>query len=116
MGPLITLSQSAHIYDDCHHYVEKVVEEQYKKICRDRQYDDPCGNFLIEVKEGAIIVEQTTSGSGEAVEQYEGSDPLHLIRRICAANPGIQPEHSAYLGMELQKAKQMLGKYVQDRQ
>lgn len=36
MGSLITLSQSAHIYSDCWDYAEKVVEQQYARICGDR--------------------------------------------------------------------------------
>jgi thymidylate synthase len=115
MGPLITLSESAHIYDDCHHYADHLIKEQYEKICRDRTYDDPCGNFLIESKGKLVVVQQTSSGSGEVVAHYGGHDPLQLARDICRANPGIQAEHSAYLAIELQKAVSLGVNYIQDR-
>ncbi|NES00922.1 MAG: thymidylate synthase, partial [Symploca sp. SIO1B1] len=103
MGPLITLSQSAHIYDDTWDTGDKLTADHYQRICRQNKYDDPAGNFIIEVKSGKIIVTQTTSG-GEGVKEFSGSNPLKLVRQICQSSPGIQPEHAAYLGLELQKA------------
>ena len=35
MGPLITISQSAHIYDDCNDNADKVIKDQYQKIIRE---------------------------------------------------------------------------------
>ncbi|MDJ0659503.1 MAG: thymidylate synthase [Crocosphaera sp.] len=118
MGPLITISQSAHIYDDTWENVDKLIANQYSKIINQRDYFDPSGNFLIEVEEGQIIVKQTTPGSGEIVACYSGKHPIKLIRDICAASPAIQPEHIGYLGIELQKAYQCIKtdqKYVQDQ-
>ncbi|MBR8827687.1 MAG: thymidylate synthase [Gomphosphaeria aponina SAG 52.96 = DSM 107014] len=118
MGPLITISQSAHIYDDTWENVEKIINNEYAKICKERDYYDPSGNFLVAVESGKIIVKQTTPGSGEEVASYEGKKPLKLIREICAANPGIILEHMGYLGIELQKAAECIKKgkeYVQDQ-
>lgn len=117
MGPLITLSQSAHIYDDTWENADRLIENQYTTISRQQTYTDPSGNFLIEVDQSEIIVTQTTPGSGEVVKQYRGKNPLHLIREICVASPSIHPDHAGYLGLELQKASQCLkaGKtYIQD--
>jgi len=118
MGPLITISQSAHIYDDTWENAERLIAQQYAAICQQRDYCDPSGNFLIEIRNDLIVVTQMTPGSGEVVTSYSGKNPLKLIREICVASPGILPEHSAYLGIELQKAREYLqtGKlYIQDR-
>lgn len=104
MGPLMTISQSAHIYDDTWENADRLIANQYAAICNQRDYYDPCGNFLIEIDGKDIVVTQTTPGSGEIVKHYRGKQPLHLLREICAATPAINPEHAGYLGMELQKA------------
>jgi len=108
MGPLITISQSAHIYDDTWENADQLIRKQYPAICRNRDFYDPVGNFLIEIEADKIVVKQTTPGSGEVVACYSGKNPLTLIREICAASPAIQPDHAAYLGMELQKAAESL--------
>ncbi|GBF80972.1 thymidylate synthase [Aphanothece sacrum] len=118
MGPLITISQSAHIYDDTWENVDKLITNQYAKIINNRDYFDPSGNFLIEVEDGQIMVKQTTPGSGEIVACYSGKNSGKLIREICAASPAIQPDHIGYLGIELQKAYQCLKmgqQYIQDQ-
>ena len=118
MGPLITISQSAHIYDDTWENADKLIEQQYAAICKQRDYYDPTGNFLIEIEQGKIVVKQTTPGSGEIVAQYSGKNPLQLIREICAASPSIQPDHVGYLGIELQKAANLVTsnkQYLQDQ-
>ncbi|MGL5063436.1 MAG: thymidylate synthase [Microcoleus sp.] len=118
LGPLVTLSQSAHLYDDTFENAEQLIKTQYAKICQDRDFFDAAGNFLVEVTDSQIVVTQTTPGSGEAVTCYSGKNPLKLVREICAASPAIQPDHIGYLGIELQKAAECLktGKeYIQDR-
>ncbi|MGL4497690.1 MAG: thymidylate synthase [Planktothrix sp.] len=118
IGPLITLSQSAHIYDDTWDNADKLIEQQYSDICKNLDYLDPSGNFLIEITEQQILVTQMTPGSGEVVSCYSGRNHLKLLREICATSPAIRPDHAGYLGMELQKAADCLKsgkKYVQDR-
>ncbi|MGI2904261.1 thymidylate synthase [Tolypothrix sp. VBCCA 56010] len=117
MGPLITISQSAHIYDDTWSNAEQLIQKQYAAICRKIDYNDECGNFLIELDLGKIVVTHTTPGSGEIVGCYFGKDPLKLIREICTYCPSIRPDHAGYLGMELNKAAECLKtnkQYVQD--
>lgn len=117
LGPLITVSQSAHIYDDTWENADQLIQQHYTAICRYRDYYDPVGNFLIEIKADKVVVRQTTPGSGEVIACYSGKDPLKLVREICAASPAINPEHAGYLGMELHKAAEYLktGKqYIQD--
>ncbi|MEH2371668.1 thymidylate synthase [Nostoc sp.] len=117
MGPLITISQSAHIYDDTWSNAEQLIKQQYLRISRKIDYHDPAGNFLVDILENEIVVTQTTPGSGEVVGCYSGEDALKLVREICAASPSIRADHAGYLGMELQKAMKCLktgAKYIQD--
>lgn len=117
MGPLITISQSAHLYDDTWENAEQLIKNQYAKICQKRDFFDPSGNFLIEIEGNEIAIKQTTPGSGEIVACYGGKEPLKLLREIAAASPGIHPEHIGYLGIELQKAAESLktgNPYMQD--
>jgi thymidylate synthase len=118
MGPLITISQSAHIYDDTWENVDRLIATQYDKISHQRDFFDPSGNFLISLEEEQILVQQTTPGSGEIVACYSGKNPLKLIREIAATNPALIPEHIGYLGIELQKAYNCLKNnqpYLQDQ-
>jgi thymidylate synthase len=118
MGSLITISQSAHIYDDTWENVDRLIATQYDKIIHRRDFFDPSGNFLISLEEEQILVQQTTPGSGEIVACYSGKNSLKLIREIAATNPAIIPEHIGYLGIELQKAYNCLKNnqpYIQDQ-
>ncbi|MEH2061279.1 MAG: thymidylate synthase [Nostoc sp.] len=117
IGPLITISQSAHIYDDTWSNAEQLIKQQYATLCKKIDYHDPAGNFLIEIAENELVVTQTTPGSGEVVACYSGKDGLKLIREICTATPAIRADHAGYLGMELQRASECLktgAKYIQD--
>lgn len=117
LGVLMTVSQSAHIYDDTWENAERLIETQYKKIINNRDYYDPSGNFLIEVVDKTITVNHTTPKSGEIVRTYNGKTPLKLIREISANCPAIQVEHIGYLGIELEKAYQCIKNnktYIQD--
>jgi thymidylate synthase len=118
MGPLITISQSAHIYDDTWDNAERLISNQYAAIFNQRSYYDPSGNFLIEVDGKEIVITHTTPGSGEVIKSYRGKNPLTLLRDICSTSPAIQPEHTGYLGIELQKAINCIKSdksYIQDQ-
>ncbi|MFB2768798.1 thymidylate synthase [Pelatocladus sp. BLCC-F211] len=118
MGALITISQSAHIYDDTWENADRLIANQYALIYNQRDYYDPSGNFLIEVDGKEIVVTQTTPGSGDVIKYYRGKNPLLLLREICAASPAVHPEHAGYLGIELQKASDCIKsgiQYMQDR-
>ncbi|MFM7383160.1 MAG: thymidylate synthase, partial [Microcystaceae cyanobacterium] len=72
LGPLIIVSQSAHIYSDCWEHADQVIQKEYTKLAQHRYYYDPSGSFLISLQNQAIAVEHLTPGSGEVVNCYSG--------------------------------------------
>lgn len=106
LGELVTNSLSAHIYSDSWLYADKLVAEQYSKLCKPT-YSDPVGNYLIELKNGSVQV-QRTDLKGNVVATYEGREPLSLVRKLVSDAPVIEPAHSAYLALEIQRACQYL--------
>lgn len=120
LGPLITVSQSAHIYDDTWENADRLIQSQYHRIVQQRDYADPSGNFIISLRDREIVVEQTTPGAGEVVGCYVGASASQVYRQIAIACPALQVEHALYLGSELQKAELALslaqpGCYEQDK-
>ncbi len=120
MGPLITISQSAHIYDECWESADNLIQSQYSRICQQRDYADPSGSFVITVRDNKILVEHMTPGSGEAVNCYSGQSASQLYKQIAANCPSLQVEHAMYLGTELQKSELSLSSknsflYEQDK-
>lgn len=105
LGPLITISQSAHIYDDCWENSDRLIASHYARICQQRDYTDPCGSFVISVQPPEIVVEHMTPGAGEVVNCYTGKTATQLYRQLAIACPALQVEHALYLGAELQKAE-----------
>ncbi len=120
LGPLIIISQSAHIYDDTWEHADLIIEREYVKICKEREYADPSGSFAVTIELGTIVVDHLTPGSGEIVHRYSGKSARKLYQQIAADCPGLEVEHALYLGTELQKAEIALfhegdGVYQQDK-
>ena len=120
LGPLITISQSAHIYSDCWEHADRVIQSEYMKLSKQEDYYDPTGSFLIAIKEDEILVEHLTPGSGEVVNCYSGKSARKLYQQIAANCPSLKIEHAMYLGTELQKAEIVLFSstksfYIQDQ-
>ena len=116
IGPLITISQSAHIYDDCWENVDQLINNQYQSIINQelRSYSDPTGNFLVETDGNNITISQLTP-NGELVEKWEGKNSLKLIRQIVTDCPSIQSPHIGYLAREIERASQQKTNYTQDK-
>jgi thymidylate synthase len=111
LAPLITISQSAHIYDDCFENADNLIKTQYygnKKL----DYTDPVGNFIIEYTDTINVLH--LDKNDKTISNYEGGSPLVILRQIAKDNPSIDPLHIGYLGFELQKASEKKAEYVQD--
>lgn len=116
IGPLITISQSAHIYSDCWENVDGLIANQYEKIARQKiySYSDPVGNFLVET-DGNTITVTHLSPSGEFIGEWKRENALRLIRDIVIEVPAIQPAHIGYLAREIERAFQLGKNYIQDK-
>lgn len=104
LGPLITVSHSAHIYDDCWDNADSLIKNHHfgggnKKPA----YDDPAGDFLISVEGETVRVTQTFP-AGTECQSWEGRNPTKLMRQVALAVPHIQTAHALYLGGEIQRA------------
>ena len=111
MGPLITLSQSAHIYGDCWDYADRLIAEHYDHLSKKeaRSFADPAGSFLISVnnEDESIEVEHISPSPGdEPLQFFVGKNPRELSSQILKTCPGILASHCLYLGTELEKAYQ----------
>lgn len=120
LAPLITISQSAHIYDDCWENADELIASQYHKICQSRDFSDPAGSYVISVGDNCIMVEHMTPGSGEVINCYSGKNAKQIYQKIAQDCPYLEIEHALYLGTELQKAEISLSEggtieYEQDR-
>lgn len=107
MGPLITVSNSAHIYKTSWESAAALLE-LYQKQAMTPNYNDPVGNYTVHrdpERGGIVVVRRLTPGNcGQQCDFYEGADPLKLIREIAADAPTIDPAHMGYLGMEISRA------------
>ena len=112
IGPLVTVSGSAHIYDDTFEAADRTIKSHYKhhKV----QYGDKVGYFMVEPSEGAVTVTQMHP-NGEKVTEFRGTKPLKLLRDIVHQNPTIQADHAAYLGLEVSRAFDKGLEYQQDK-
>lgn len=104
MGPLITISQSAHIYDDCWDNADSLIKNHHFSGGNKKPaYDDPAGDFLISVEGETVRVTQTFP-AGTECQSWEGRNPTKLMRQVALAVPHIQTAHALYLGGEIQRA------------
>jgi thymidylate synthase len=101
LGPLVTLSQSAHLYDHSFAYADEVVQNYYGK--QKKTYSDPVGNYLVEIVENQIKVSRMDK-TGKAVRGYAGRNVQALMDAIALDAPAMQPEHAMYLGVQLERA------------
>ncbi|MBU0535711.1 MAG: hypothetical protein KKE20_02005 [Nanoarchaeota archaeon] len=114
-GILTIISSSAQIYK--HYY--KQIEDMLKKYRKyEAVYSDPKGNFLIEVKEGKIVVSHLDPKTHKVIDMWDGENAKDLREKISHSNM-IPTGHSIYIGEELAKAEIALInklKYEQDKE
>lgn len=118
VGNLVTVSQSAHIYQDCWEFADRLIEKQYFAP-KPQSYLDPCGMFVITLStdsDKCILIEQFDNEE-RLVNVYTGTSALKLVRHIAKVNPTIQLDHIGYLGLEVGRAEYALKNhldYIQD--
>lgn len=116
MGPLTTISESGHVYEESYVQVKEVIDQAYPKLPCEQ---DPRGNYVIAVdaKEQLIRVVHM-SPEGRKIGVYTGTTAMNIFNDI-ARDCGISVfVHALDLGAELQKAEIALTlgiAYTQDR-
>lgn len=111
MGEIVTLSQSAHVYD---HSFEAADFVSGLRNLRPT-YQDSVGNFLLswDNQSNKCYIAQEYP-QGVAAKEFRGTNPLKLIREVCNSSPGISPDHAAYLALEVVKCLEQKEQYRQD--
>ena len=114
LGPLITLSQSAHLYDHSFAYADETIANHYGKS--PKSYSDPVGNYLVELLDGQIHITRM-NGLGKPIREYTGRNVRNLMDAIALDAPAMQPDHAMYLGVQINNAWNCLRfgeKFTQD--
>ncbi len=115
-GLLTIMSGSGQIY---RHYYQQVKEMLDKYRGREERFDDPRGNFVIELEGNKIVAKLVHPQTGKILDMFDGSTPKEVYTKIAFAVGSLQTEHALYLGTELQKAALALKRgirYEQDRE
>ncbi len=107
IGSLTIISESAHIYENSWVAADDVICSYYQRIANQKVFDDPVGNFVIEVDSNRILVTHVTK-DGEEIAKYSGISCNLICSKILVNNPSILASHAAYLGIELAKAQNSL--------
>jgi len=115
-GPLVTISNSAHIYENNWQECKEVLDKYYtgEKMSFEQ---DKLGYFVINLKGNEIVVQHHLIDGRKSNFVFKGTDTITLYRRILNENLISKYDHAAYLGKELTRAETALkeGKeYVQD--
>ena len=115
LGPLVTVSESAHIYERDLESATRIISKHRRK--RQKEHADPVGNFVITVCKPAIAVSRFHPATREVIATYEGMGVRDVLEKILDGAPGITSDHAGYIGAELQKAEMCLldgRSYAQD--
>lgn len=111
LGPLVTNSFSAHIYEHSFDAADALASKRNLK----QSYFDNSGNFLIcwdSQKSQCYVAQEYPQGI--AAREYRSNDALKLIREIFQTNPAIRGDHAGYLALEIQKCLEQKDAYRQD--
>lgn len=104
-GILTIISNSAHNYSHYYQQVEDMLKK-YKEL--DLSFKSPRGNWLVDVRDGKIIVSLVHPEAGRELESFEGKDAQELRRKIAKVASLEDSYHAMYLGAELQRAEYAL--------
>jgi thymidylate synthase len=114
MGSLITISCSAHIYQDNWNETKELLKKYEKPA---NCFFDQRGYYIIQIDEGKIKVKHYSPNS-HLLKIYFGTSAREINDSINSSQHSIDSYHSSYLGEELMKAEIALKlgiEYSQDR-
>lgn len=116
VGPLTSLTISAHLYAHDWTRAEEVVAARQKAHCALTL--DPQGNVLVRVEEGHIVVELLDPDGQQILWHTEGTTSRDLGNQIAALGLASLAAHYVYIGRQLQRAEDALRRgeaFIQDR-
>ncbi len=122
LGATITVSDSAHYYEDCWEAVDELVDRHFSAYCGlAGRPSDPFGNWVIEVVDdnaGAKAIRASLIDADDKVAKvFEGASADQLRKQI-APYMSEDSSHAIYIGSELAKAEMVAGlnlPYTQDQ-
>ncbi len=115
MGHLITISGSAHIYEESYQRAQEIISRFYPSLPCEQ---DPRGNYVIRIIPEHEIEVLHLSPSGKKLDRYTGTTAVELMNTIVRDQGVSVFSHACDLGAELQKAEIALTlgiEYTQDR-
>ncbi len=112
MGSLITISCSAHIYQDNWNDTKELLEK-YGKLSN--CFFDRRGYYIIQLDKGKIKVEHYSPDS-QLLKVYVGASAREINDSINSSQHSIDSYHATYLGEELMKAEIALKLGIEYRQ
>ena len=114
-GPLIIISNSAHIYENNWKECKEIIEKYYTG--NEMPFgEDKLGYFSITVDD-EIVVQHHLPDGRKSEFVFRGKNSTKLYRKILHENLVSRTDHAAYLGMELSRAEAALKEnkeFVQD--
>jgi len=113
LGTLTTISNSSHIYENDWKETSKIIEKNYKLICK----VDPRGNLIINIENKKIKVTRV-SPEGLKLNEYFANNAKAMYELLEKELTMSQTHHAIYLGTELAKAEIALNnnlEYIQDQ-
>ena len=113
-GILTIMSGSAQIYK---HYYQQVEGMLKKYKTKEVNYNDPRGNFIIEVKGEELIAKLLNPENNNVLKEFKGKTAIEILDKISSSISIIDTRHAMYLGSELKKAETALkigAEYEQD--
>jgi thymidylate synthase len=106
LGPITSLTVSAHLYAHDWPRAEEVVKRREK--AHRALALDPQGNILIRVEDGQIVVELLDPTGQHILWHASGTDADALSHKVAALGLASLPAHYLYIGRELQRAEDAL--------
>lgn len=103
-GPLITISNSAHIYENNWKECEEILSKHYSGKAMSMQ-QDRLGYFTISIEDKDIVAQHNLADGRQSSFVFKGKDAVEIYRRILNENLVSRYDHAAYLGKELARAE-----------
>ena len=103
-GPLVIISNSAHIYENNWKECKEILDKYYTG--KELEFEqDRMGYFIIKTEENEIVVEHHLLDGRKTNFIFKGTDATEIYRRILNENLVSRYDHAAYLGKELARAE-----------